>query len=307
MRLSFLLSAVTKRVVIFGKPESLSVEPTNKCNLNCIECPTGTGDLTRKTGKMDFHTFKNIIDKTYKHLSYLILYFQGEPFLNSQLYDMISYAGKKNIFTYTSTNGHFLTPENCKKIVESKLDKITISLDGTNQETYQIYRKNGDFNKVTAGIKNLVEVKKQLNSIRPFIELQFLVFKHNQNQISEIKLLAKQLGVNKLSLKTAQFYNKENIKYLTDIEKFARYKVQNNKLMLKKKPKNRCWRMWHSSVVSINGDIAPCCFDKDTKYTFGNTKDVNISNIRKTSTYKYFAKKILLNRKSIDICNNCNN
>ncbi len=306
LKISFYVSVVLKRPVIIGKPEALSIEPINKCNLSCIECPTGTDELKRPKTEISYDNYINVIDNTYKYLNYLILYFQGEPFLSKNIFKMISYANKKNIFTYVSTNGHFLSTDNCKKIINSGLDKITISLDGTTQETYEKYRKNGEIEKVLKGIENLVKTKKDMNSLRPFIEIQFLVFKHNQHEIPEIKKLYKQLGVNKLSLKSAQFYHKENYKLLTNIDKYARYKLENGELKLKKKLRNRCWRMWHSLVVTSLGDIAPCCFDKDAYYSFANVSDVNITEIRSNVNYKNFASTILNNRGSIDICRNCN-
>ena len=306
LKVSFYLSIIIKKPIIWGQFESISIEPTNLCNLQCIECPTGTNSLTRKKGEIELSTVKNIIDNNNKYLSYLILYFQGEPFLNKNIFEMISYANKNNIFTYTSTNGHYLTSENCDKIINSKLDKIIVSVDGTSQETYERYRKNGNLNTVINGIKTLTETKKLHNSPTPYIELQFLVFKHNQHQIEEIKQLGKQLGVNRTSIKTAQFYNKENYNLLTDIDKYSRYKKHNENLIIKKKIKNRCWRMWHSAVITISGNIIPCCFDKDAKYPYSNIDTSDFNYIRKSKIYKNFSLKIFTNRKSIDICNNCN-
>ncbi len=306
LKLSFYISLIIKKPIIWGQFESISIEPTNLCNLKCIECPTGTNSLTRSKGEIELQTAKNIIDKNKKHLSYLILYFQGEPFLNKNIFEMISYANKNNIFTYTSTNGHYLTEENCQKIIKSKLDKIIISIDGTTQETYEKYRKNGNLNTVLKGINTLINIKQQLNSPTPYIELQFLAFKHNEHQIQEIKKLGKQLGVNRTAIKTAQFYNKKNYSLITNINKYSRYKKDGKNLIIKKKIKNKCWRMWHSAVITISGDIIPCCFDKNGNYPYSNTETSEIKNIRQSNKYKNFSSIILANRKSVDICNNCN-
>jgi len=306
LKLSFYFSIITKKPIIWGQFESISIEPTNLCNLQCIECPTGTNSLTRPKGDIELNTVKNIIDENKKYLSYLILYFQGEPFLNKNIFEMIGYANNNNIFTYTSTNGHYLTTENCKKIIDSKLDKLIISVDGTNQETYEQYRKNGDLETVLKGIKTLIKAKKQHNSPTPYIELQFLVFKHNQHQIEEIKELGKQLEINRTAIKTAQFYNKENYNLLTNIEKYSRYKKEGENIILKKKIKNKCWRMWHSAVITVSGDIIPCCFDKNANYTYTNVHNNIINDVRKSEKYNTFSSKIFTNRKLIDICNNCN-
>jgi MoaA/NifB/PqqE/SkfB family radical SAM enzyme len=91
-------------------------------------------------------------------------YFQGEPYLNPEFLEMVKYASQKNIYTATSTNAHYLTDENARKTVESGLDRLIISIDGTTQEVYQQYRIGGNLEKVIEGARNIVKWKKALNS-----------------------------------------------------------------------------------------------------------------------------------------------
>ena len=88
--------------------------------------------------------FSETIDQLHKELFYLVFYFQGEPYLNPGFLDMVKYAASKKIYTATSTNAHYLTDENAKRTVESGLDRLIISIDGTTQETYQQYRVGGN-------------------------------------------------------------------------------------------------------------------------------------------------------------------
>jgi radical SAM protein with 4Fe4S-binding SPASM domain len=304
LRLSYLLSILFNKSIILGKPESISIEPINLCNLHCLECPTGTDSLKRKKGAIDYNLYKQIIDDGKKYLYSIILYFQGEPFLSNDIFKQINYAKKKKIYTITSTNGHFLDKGTCNKIVDSRLDRLLISLDGTNQKTYEKYRVGGDFNKVILGIKTLINAKEKKKSFHPKVILQFLVFKHNQDQITEIKQLAKQLKVDKLEIKTAQIIN--NVELNTEVEKYSRYKISDESLKLKSKLPNYCKRMWNSVVITVDGNISPCCFDKDSNYKYGNYSDLRFKEIRNSKQYKQFSNNILQNRKSIDICRNCN-
>jgi len=301
LRISFYLSIITKKTILLGKPESISIEPTNICNLSCSECPTGTNSLTRKKGYIDLKLFKQIIDDGKKYLYNIILYFQGEPFISKDIYEQIRYAKDNKLYTITSTNAHYLNKKNCEKIINSGLDRLLISLDGTNQEIYEKYRIGGDFSKVINGIKTLIETKAELNSNAPYTILQFLVFKHNQHQIEEIKQLGKKLRVDKVEIKTAQIIN--NYEINTSIDKFSRYK--NKKLEPKSKLPNHCKRMWNSVVITIDGNISPCCFDKNSNHKYGNYSDISFKEIRKHKNYLAFSKKILASRKSIDICTNC--
>ncbi len=314
IKISFLLSTLSKKSFRWGFPYSLSVEPTNICNLNCLECPSGNGELTRNRGNILLDDYKKVIAESYKYLLNLFLYFQGEPFIYKNIFEMIKYASDKNIYTATSTNGHFLSKENSKKIVESGLDKIIISLDGTTQEVYEQYRISGSLEKVIEGIKNLIEVKNNLKSKTPFVELQFLVLGTNEHQKNDFLMLGKSLNVNSVKLKTAQIYDYKNgSKFIPKDQKYSRYVSQRgtqssplNRYILKKKLRNRCGRLWDSAVVTIHGDVLPCCFDKDAKYSFGNIKNNSVSEIINNQKFKTFADNLLQNRKGIDICRNCN-
>jgi len=148
--------------------------------------------------------FNETIDSVYKDLIYLIFYFQGEPYLNPSFLDMVAYARKKGIYTATSTNAHYLTEENAKKTVESGLDRLIISIDGTTQEVYEQYRVGGKLDKVMEGARNIVKWKKALKSKTPFVFFQFLVVKPNEHQIEDIKALGAEIGVDAVRFKTAQ-------------------------------------------------------------------------------------------------------
>ena len=170
---SFYASIILKRPIQWGYPISISFEPTTSCNLRCPECPSGLRAFTRPTGMLEESFFTKTIDEIHKELLYLIFYFQGEPYLNPKFLEMVKYASSKGIYTATSTNAHYLTDENAKKTVESGLDRLIISLDGTTQDAYKQYRVGGNIDKVLEGARNIVKWKKALNSNKPFVFFQF--------------------------------------------------------------------------------------------------------------------------------------
>ncbi len=306
LRISWLVSLCCKKPLVWGKPEVLSVEPTTTCNLHCPECPVGNGTMKRPSATMSLPEFKQIIDKTAPWCQYLSLYFQGEPFLNSQMIPMILYAKQKRLFVATSTNGHFFDDVMAKKIVKSGLDKLIISLDGTTPEVYRKYRIGGNFEIVIAGIKNLVMWKKKLKSSTPVIVIQFVVFRHNEHQTDEIKKLVSSLGKIRLEIKSAQVYgfgNKKDI--LPDNPQFSRYDFSHPEPRIKSNLPNRCWRSWHGGVVTAQGDWIPCCFDKDADFAMGNLLTEDLPEIWKNIPYQNFRTKLLSNRQSIAMCRNC--
>ena len=304
----YYLTQLFKKPIQWGLPISISFEPTTSCNLRCPECPSGMRSFSRPTGMLEKDFFKSTIDDIHQHLLYLIFYFQGEPYLNSAFLDMVKYASSKKIYTATSTNAHYLNDENAKKTVESGLDRLIISIDGTTQDVYKQYRVGGNLEKVIEGAKNIVKWKKELNSKTPFVFFQFLVVKPNEHQIEEIKKLAKEIGVDDVRFKTAQVYDYENDpnRLIPTIDKFSRYRKKSDGTYTpKNKLANRCWKLWHSNVITWDGLVVPCCFDKDAMHQLGNLKQESFKKIWHNANYKQFRASISQSRKSIDICSNC--
>ncbi|MCB0379650.1 MAG: SPASM domain-containing protein [Flavobacteriales bacterium] len=304
---SFYWAKISKNGVVNGLPLSITIEPTTACNLGCPECPSGLKQFTRAEGNLKTDFYKKIIDEVKQHAFYLNFYFQGEPYINPNFLEMVSYANAKKIYTATSTNAHFLTPQKAEETVKSGLSRLTISIDGTTQETYESYRKGGDLNKVLEGAKNIIEAKKKLNSKTPYVIFQFLVVQPNEHQIEDAKKLSTQMGVDEIRFKTAQVYDYKNGNPLIPtIEKYARYKKQTDgTYRLKNKLLNECWRMWSSCVITWDGKIVPCCFDKDAKHQLGDLKENTLKQIWLNKKYLDFRKTLLNNRAEIDICQNC--
>jgi radical SAM protein with 4Fe4S-binding SPASM domain len=308
----FYYSRLINKPVQMGLPFFISIEPTTSCNLRCPQCPSGLREFTRPTGMLQNQLFEKIIMQTKKHLHSLTFYFQGEPYLNPDFLKMVSFASNNNIFTITSTNAHYLTEENAKQTILSKLDKLIISVDGITQEVYEKYRIGGDYDKVIAGTKEILKQKKLLNSSSPHVVWQFVVFKTNEHQIEAVKKLGKELGVDEVKIKTAQIYDFENgHDLIPEADDYSRYKkvkegnTDSYRYELKNKLLNQCWRMWQGCVITWDGKIVPCCFDKDAKYKLGNLEKDTFESIWFSDSYNNFRRSILKSRNQIDICTNC--
>ncbi len=304
---SYYISKWTKKPVQWGYPISISFEPTTSCNLRCPECPSGLRAFTRPTGMLQKDFFSETIDQLYKDLVYLVFYFQGEPYLNPSFLDMVAYASRKGIYTATSTNAHYLDDTHARKTVESGLDRLIISIDGTTQEVYRQYRVGGQLDKVIAGARRIVKWRKALKSKTPFIVFQFLVVKPNEHQVEDIKKLAKETGVDDVWFKTAQVYDYKNDPngLIPTMDKYSRYRKTADGYVFKGRMANQCWRLWHDPVITWDGIVAPCCFDKDAQHRLGDLKKQSFKEIWKNGEYHRFRTEILRGRKNIDICANC--
>lgn len=304
---SFYLTKWTKKPIQWGLPMTISFEPTTACNLRCPECPSGLRAFSRPTGNLKEDFFKDTINSIYKDLLYLIFYFQGEPYINPKFLDMVKHASDKGIYTITSTNAHFLNDENARKTIESGLDRLIISVDGTTQETYESYRKEGKLENVLHGARNIVKWKKKLNSKTPHTIFQFLVVKPNEHQIDEVYQLAKEIGIDEVKLKTAQIYDfEQGNPLIPTLDQYSRYhKKEDGSYAIKNELLNHCWKLWHACVITWDGLVVPCCFDKDATHRLGDLKKADFKEIWHNEQYQEFRSTLLQGRDKIDICNNC--
>ncbi|MBN1326464.1 MAG: SPASM domain-containing protein [Candidatus Cloacimonetes bacterium] len=302
--LSYFLSLLLRKPLIWGFPDVVMIEPTNICNLKCPLCPSGNGTLQRSRGFMDLELFKKLIDQIKKKSTMVVLWNQGESFLHQDFLKMIDYASRAGLFTLVSTNANVeLQPE---ELIRAGLDSMIVSLDGATQETYNKYRVNGKLDLVLQNTRKLVEAKKKMNSKKPLIRWQFLVLKHNEHELDEIKKMAVDYQVDNLEIKTAQIYRKEDIDaYLPRNHRYRRYQIKGDDFQLKVGIPNRCRRIWTTAVINWDGELAICCFDKDLQFPIGNIRDKKLKDLWRAEKFQEIRKKILKDRKQIEICRNC--
>jgi radical SAM protein with 4Fe4S-binding SPASM domain len=288
--------------MVTGMPLSIGAELTNNCNLHCPECLSGSGLMLRDRGYMDIELFNKVISELRPYLYNINLYFQGEPMMHPLFFSFL--RNSINMHTVVSTNGQFFSDENAEKIVRSGLSKLIISLDGIDQDTYSAYRINGTVNTVIDGIIKVTDAKKRYNSTLK-IEIQFIVNRLNEHQIPQIRQLATRVKA-LLSLKSMQILNKEDIeKWLPLNRRFRRYKMKNGEYVIKNSLPDRCARLWFNPVITWDGKVIPCCFDKNAEHVMGDLNYDSFREIWDGPKYRIFRKSILSGRHMIEICRNC--
>jgi radical SAM protein with 4Fe4S-binding SPASM domain len=299
---SYLESSVRGKADIKGMPVSVSAELTNNCNLSCPQCFSGSGLMTRKRGFMDIDLYRKVMKELGPFLYNANLYFQGEPMLHPQFFSFLTIPSTIN--SVVSTNGHFLSSENSEKLVRSHLRKLIISLDGIDQKTYSTYRINGTIADVTEGLNNLAIAKKRYKSSLK-IEIQFLVNSYNENQVRQVKQFARSVNAF-LKLKSMQILNKSEIStWLPSQRRFRRYSMKKGEFVLKSRLPDRCGRLWFNPVITWDGKVVPCCFDKDAEYVMGDLNNESFRDIWDGPKFRIFRKSILSGRQMIDMCSNC--
>lgn len=334
-----LLSRLSFFVSRFGgywfvhRPTFLSIEPANYCMLRCPQCPVGQRgaaiatdhcgaagakrDAAVAEGKrtaagaderrlLSMELCRRVVDEAAEYAHTVIFHFQGEPLLNPALPEMIRYAHERRLFTMLSTNAQTLTPALAEALIRAGLDQIIVSVDGLSQETYAHYRVGGSLERALGGLRALAEVKRRLG-YGPEIVMQCLYLRANEHEWTRMREDYKQLGADKLAMKTAQFYDFEdgNVDMPTD-SRFSRYvRGKDGKYRLKKKQHNRCYRLWSGCVMTTDGTILPCCFDKDHSYPLGKMSESSLAAIFRSPAAVRFRKTLLRNRRAYGICGNC--
>jgi radical SAM protein with 4Fe4S-binding SPASM domain len=284
------------------------VEPTRRCNLSCPMCPVGS-NRTYRAQDMPLGRFRKIVDELKSFLIHLTLHNYGESFLHRDIYEMIAYAKAEGIpDVNVSSNGHFL---NASRLVDSGLDEIMISLDGITQETYATYRRGGKLEYVVENIRSLVEEKKRRLTQKPLVELQFIIMKHNQEQIDGFRKLAVELGVDRVRFKTfnLQMSGPEacetGVEFLPTHVEYSRYQDDRGRILKRNFAENRCKWPWERVVINSDGHVVPCCYDFNSRYSMGNVFEQSFHEVWFGAKYNRFRKRMLERWRRIPLCTDC--
>lgn len=264
---------------VLGLPHILMIEPTNECNLRCPLCPTGAGTLKRPKGQMSFELYQRILADLDGSLCRVMLYNYGEPFLHPRILDMIARARQAEIHTRVSTNGlAFMRGIDAGDLIASGLDYLRVSVDGATPETYNVYRVGGQLDRVLEGVRLLQRRKRELGRRRPAVELQFIVMRHNEHEIPAMRQIARELGT-LLRLKSVGLGDPKRGRayqeWLPADESLRRYDDCDGQLELARNghATQVCDHPWHRLVVNWDGQVAPCCYDRDGAYELGNAAE----------------------------------
>jgi MoaA/NifB/PqqE/SkfB family radical SAM enzyme len=296
--LSWQISVFSGRSFVWGYPFSISYETSAICNLKCPECSVGLKKTIRSKHMGNSVFLSELLLQFKREAFYCNLYFQGEPFLNRDIFKMIKNADDNGYYTVIATNGHFLNEPYSRQIISSGLNRIIISLDGISEESYSNYRKSGDFKSVTEGIRELCRIRKESGRSLPLVEVQFLVNKKNEHQMKKAPDFVKELGADILTFKSMQIISEEGVGHFLPVErKYNRY--FNTKTFRKS-----CFRLWSHAVFTSDGKLVPCCYDKIPE--FAVTALVSDQKLLwKSSEMMDFRNRKVKNRNVPVICYNC--
>lgn len=295
-----------------GLPTYINIEITNRCNLSCPYCAASRDLMNDQWHDMSFDVFKKVIDditRVPRYFPTLQLAFRGEPLLNNDICKITKYATDKGLFISISTNGLLLNKEINKGLIQSSLDYLTVSLDGTKKDTYESMRRGGDFNFLIKNIEDLVRQKKELNSQKPLLELQYVITKRNENEIQDFFRLAKAMKVDNIRFKTYKLTclgrNEDSIgdlkEYLPKNNKYSRYIIKEGKIIPKANQRTCSW--FSDCLIYADGNVGICCEDYNKKYIVGNVLQDSFWSVWNSASFTDLRKKIRV--RGLVICESC--
>lgn len=297
-------SAATKGQVGVGLPVHLTVEPTNICNLRCPVCETGAKILERPVGTMTFDSFKKILDAVGPQVNTLLLYYMGEPFLNKELPQMMSYTVKKGIYVSVCTNGEFV---NAEETIDSEVSEVSFQIGGLSQATHGVYRVNGDFSRTINNLRSLLDEKRRRGAKTKVI-VGFIVMKHNERELPGLSEL-KRLGVDSVQVIAPCVRTvAQGREFLPTDDKYWYYnRALFGKGVLRPRvvPHNRCWWIYYSTVVTWDGDVLPCCRDARGTHSMGNVLTDKFKDIWNGRGYREFRAAIATKQADMQLCKLC--
>lgn len=309
-----LINNISKRLGLpaaYGYPSALMVEPTNYCNLSCTLCPTGSRWLAHPQGRMHVDAFYRVMDEVGPFLNRVAFWNWGEPFLHPQLLEMFQYTRRFPVWMQVCTNGHFFNDRVfVKKMVKSGVNQVIVSVDGITTESVQKYRgPAANLETIVDGIKNFVSVREELGGQGPQLEMQFLVMKHNQDDVDEARKFAEKLHVDRFFLKTINMRREDleiQSSLLPDNEKFRRFEQdQQDQWHIKGHPTGICPYIYNTAVIIWDGSLLPCCFDADEKTVLGNAFSTGFYKAWTSPAYNRFRYRVRHYRADIPMCSWC--
>ncbi|MBU1136623.1 MAG: radical SAM protein [Nanoarchaeota archaeon] len=285
---------IRKAIQKLGYPLGIDIGVTNACNSDCIMCPHYK---LKNIGTMDMKLYKKIIDNCVElKIDNITLSFFGEPLLDKTLIEKIKYAKRMGISVSFYSNASLLDKSWARKLIESKLDNITISLDGCTKETYERIRRGLKFDVVKNNILNLIKLKKKMGVNDPKIDLVIVELEENKK---EIKKFYKEW---KNEVESINIINMRN--WTGKINKKGTKESFHFNYKSKRKP---CALIWQKMIVDWNGDVVLCADDWNHSTVLGNLKEQTIKEIWKGKKLKEIKEAHIKGEFwKVPVCSKCN-
>jgi radical SAM protein with 4Fe4S-binding SPASM domain len=309
---NYLLSMVSEKFHLgkaLGKPVSITIEPTNVCNLQCPVCETGAGILGRKPQMMRYEDFVKIMEKVGPGANHVMFYYMGESFLNKDAYRMIRYAREMGLYVETCTNGDYVDPA---ALYDSGINRISFQIGGITQEVHQVYRRNSDLSRVLRNLESYLGLIREggRNVGEHEVELGMIVMRQNEAEIDRFLGLAKELRVKATLINPCVRTPQQAREFLPESDSYWIYEReifnQSGRLVPKRViPYNYCPWLYYAITIQVDGSVVPCCRDPHGKYIMGNLLSEPLDEIWNGPKFRRLRKLVSRRQNQLPLCSLC--
>ncbi|NIO29815.1 MAG: radical SAM protein [Candidatus Latescibacteria bacterium] len=301
-------------------PVAIDIEPNNTCNFECPHCQVT--HWSKPSFYLDEKGFARILDQ-FPNLVRVKLQGMGEPLLNSNLFAMLEAGEKRGAAMSFFTNGSICTQKIADRLVRLSNTQIAFSIDGATPEVFEKIRVGGRFSKVLENIERLIRTR--VGKKQPEIVGWTVVTRDNVHELPAIVRLAKQLGLDQLTVQTfLSNWGKKSMESFTDSIKVETVSERFGKSIEEAKQaaaecglavtvtyhdrysrKRKCAWPWTSAYIAANGDVVPCCILADSETVkMGNVFENDFIEIWNSRVYRDFRERIRKHDLP-DYCKNC--
>ncbi len=287
-----------KSNVLMTAPTLVKVNTGYVCNLRCPHCPTGqqnpgnsqTGPIPKKDLTLDDTRF---ILSRLGPVHTVTLFGWGEPFLNKEIFPIIRYLKEMRRYVSLDSNLNIKKESIVRGIEECRVDLLSVSIDGADEDSYKQYRYRGSFE---LALRNLTRIHKALKGPRR-VEWQYIVNRKNSHHFEAAREMARSRGIPFRSFDIGLYQDlwyrfEEPIKqeWLTEAQ-LAAFDDKNLRAR-----SNTCHYMYNEPYVDPDGRVYPCCnaphvpkavLDEGYENVFGDLHENTLEAIWNNEYYQY--------------------
>ncbi len=200
--------------------------------------------------------------------------------LNKDVFKMIAHAQRENVGTNLSSNLVNTDSRDIDRLLDSGLEYLIVSLDGTTQENYQKYRVRGDIDRVRKNLEELLTKRARRNLKTPVVEWQFIVMKHNEHEIERGRAHVRRDGRRRdavhpggPAVRSAESQPAGCGVVSTKPWKAVSIATPSNRPFGQDGRPGPCYYLYRSMTINPDGGVSPCCIVYKQERDFANLND----------------------------------
>jgi MoaA/NifB/PqqE/SkfB family radical SAM enzyme len=298
-------------------------EVSNRCNSLCETCPL-TFSPQESAKNLGLAELKQLVEQM-RDLKRAVMHGIGEPLLNRELPLMIRHLKDREIYVLFNTNAALLTRKRQIALIESGLDELRISIDGSTPETYERIRGIPVFNRVIENAAEMVRTKRELGASTPRISFWVTGMRENLPELPGVIEIAARIGVDEVYLQRMVFsdigmavsdqsiyngFRKEAEQIIDETERLAvrlgvtfrgAGAVSPRESIVERSdepyPWQGCTRPLRLAYVTANGNALPCCIAPFTGVPYegivlGNYFEDGVEQVWHSKRYAEFRRRL---------------